>query len=122
MVSAQDYRKLTPLHELDASFSNTVKHVQTETVMGEMPARYAVRLAEVIVGRQRSVARPTSAVGADLAPAIPVMATDLKAAGISIYLEQVKRDGNLLDPLWPQGQEIFQWQRTSSYRQTSYSH
>jgi trimethylamine--corrinoid protein Co-methyltransferase len=68
MVSAQDYRKLTPLHELDASFINTVKHVQTETVMGEMPARYAVRLAEVIVGRQRSVARPTSAVGADLAP------------------------------------------------------
>lgn len=31
--------------------------------------------------------------------AIPVMASDLKAAGISIYLEQVKRDGNLLDPL-----------------------
>ena len=54
--------------------------------------------------------------------AIPVMASDLKAAGISIYLEQVKRDGNLLDPLWSQGEEIFQWQRTSSYRQTSYSH
>jgi len=31
-------------------------------------------------------------------------------------------DGNPLGPLWSQGQEIFQWQRTSSYRQTSYSH
>jgi trimethylamine--corrinoid protein Co-methyltransferase len=50
MVSAQDHRKLAPLHELDASFNNTVKHVQTETVMGEQPARYAVRMAEVIAG------------------------------------------------------------------------
>jgi trimethylamine--corrinoid protein Co-methyltransferase len=50
MVSAQDYGRLAPLHELDASFNNTVKHVQTETVMGEKPARYAVRMAEVIAG------------------------------------------------------------------------
>jgi trimethylamine--corrinoid protein Co-methyltransferase len=50
MVSAQDCGQLAPLHELEASFNNTVKHVQTETVMGEMPARYAVRMAELIAG------------------------------------------------------------------------
>jgi trimethylamine--corrinoid protein Co-methyltransferase len=50
MVSAQDYGTLAPLHELDASFNNTVKHVQTETVMGEKAARYAVRMAEVVAG------------------------------------------------------------------------
>jgi trimethylamine--corrinoid protein Co-methyltransferase len=41
MVSAQDYGKLAPLHEIDASFNNTVKHVQSETVMGEKPAQCA---------------------------------------------------------------------------------
>ena len=50
MVSAQDYGRLAPLHELDASFNNTVKHVQTETVMGEKQAQYAVDMAEVIAG------------------------------------------------------------------------
>ena len=50
MVSAQDYGRLAPLHELDASFNNTVKHVQTETVMGAELARYAVRMAQVIAG------------------------------------------------------------------------
>jgi trimethylamine--corrinoid protein Co-methyltransferase len=50
MVSAHDYGRLAPLHELDASFNNITKHVQTETVMGERPAQYAVRMAEVIAG------------------------------------------------------------------------
>jgi trimethylamine--corrinoid protein Co-methyltransferase len=50
MVSAQDHGRTAPLHELDASFRNTVKHVQTETVMGEKAARYAVRMAEVVAG------------------------------------------------------------------------
>ena len=59
MVSAQDYGRLAPLHELDASFNNTVKHVQTETVMGEKPARYAVRMAEAIAGdRERMRSHP----------------------------------------------------------------
>jgi trimethylamine--corrinoid protein Co-methyltransferase len=59
MVSAQDYGRLAPLHELDASFSNTVKHVQTETVMGETLARYAVHMAEVVAGdRVRMRAHP----------------------------------------------------------------
>jgi trimethylamine--corrinoid protein Co-methyltransferase len=59
MVSAQDFGRLAPLHELDASFNNMVKHVQTETVMGEEPARYAVRMAEVIAGDVETLrARP----------------------------------------------------------------
>jgi trimethylamine--corrinoid protein Co-methyltransferase len=59
MVSARDYGRLAPLYELDASFHNTVKHVQTETVMGEKPARYAVRMAEVIAGNSETMrARP----------------------------------------------------------------
>jgi trimethylamine--corrinoid protein Co-methyltransferase len=59
MVSAQDYGWTAPLHELDASFNNTVKHVQTETVMGEKPAQYAVRMGEAIAGtREEMRARP----------------------------------------------------------------
>jgi trimethylamine--corrinoid protein Co-methyltransferase len=58
-VSAQDYRISAPLHELDASFNNTVKHVQTETVMGAKAAQYAVRMAEAIAGStERLRARP----------------------------------------------------------------
>jgi trimethylamine--corrinoid protein Co-methyltransferase len=55
MVSAQDCGWTAPLHELDASFNNTVKHVQTETVMGEKPARYAVRMGEVIAGDRETM-------------------------------------------------------------------
>jgi trimethylamine--corrinoid protein Co-methyltransferase len=59
MVSAQDCGWMAPLHELDASFNNTVKHVQTETVMGERMARYAVRMAEVVAGdREKMRANP----------------------------------------------------------------
>jgi trimethylamine--corrinoid protein Co-methyltransferase len=59
MVSAQDYGVMAPLHELEASYNNTVKHVQTETVMGERLARHAVRVAEVIAGdKERMRSRP----------------------------------------------------------------
>jgi trimethylamine--corrinoid protein Co-methyltransferase len=59
MVSAQDHGSLAPLHELDASYNNTVKHVQSETAMGDKIARYAVRMAEVIAGdREQMRARP----------------------------------------------------------------
>ena len=50
IVSAQDFPSIAPLHELEASFNNTVKHVQTETVMGEHMARYAVEMAQVVAG------------------------------------------------------------------------
>jgi trimethylamine--corrinoid protein Co-methyltransferase len=59
MVSAQDYGRTSPLHELDAAWNNTVKHVQSETVMGEAPARYALEMATVIAGdRERLRQRP----------------------------------------------------------------
>ncbi len=59
VVSAQDHGVMAPLHELDACFNNITKHVQTETVMGERWAQYAVRMAEVIAGdRERMRARP----------------------------------------------------------------
>ena len=70
IVSAQDYGRLAPLHELDAGFGNTVKHVQTETVMGERPARYAVRMAEAIAGsrEQMQTKPPLSALICTIAP------------------------------------------------------
>jgi trimethylamine--corrinoid protein Co-methyltransferase len=70
MVSAQDHGFVAPLHELDASFRNTVKHVQTETVMGEKPARFAVRMAEVIAGDSEGLATrpPLSVLICTIAP------------------------------------------------------
>jgi trimethylamine--corrinoid protein Co-methyltransferase len=50
IVTAHDHGAVAPLHELDASFSNTVKHVQSETVMDEITARYAVEMAQVVAG------------------------------------------------------------------------
>jgi trimethylamine--corrinoid protein Co-methyltransferase len=59
IVSAQDYPVTAPLHEIDASFNNTVKHVQTETVMDELMARYAAEMAAVIAGDEATMrARP----------------------------------------------------------------
>jgi trimethylamine--corrinoid protein Co-methyltransferase len=70
MVSAQDYGRVAPLHEIDASLNNTVKHVQSETVMGEIAARYALRMAEVIAGDSETMrARPPfSAMVCTIAP------------------------------------------------------
>jgi len=50
IVSAQDYPATAPLHELDAAYNNTVKHIQSETIMGEKQGRYAVEMARVIAG------------------------------------------------------------------------
>lgn len=50
IVSAQDHPATASLHELDASFNNTVKHVQTPTVVSEQDARYAVEMAMVVAG------------------------------------------------------------------------
>jgi trimethylamine--corrinoid protein Co-methyltransferase len=57
MVSAQDHGRTAPLHEVDAAFNNTVKHVQSETVMGAVPARYAVEMATVIAGSREELRR-----------------------------------------------------------------
>jgi trimethylamine---corrinoid protein Co-methyltransferase len=53
IVSAQDYHETAPLHELDASFNNTIKHVQSETIMGEWAARYAIEMADVVAGNEQ---------------------------------------------------------------------
>jgi trimethylamine--corrinoid protein Co-methyltransferase len=50
IVSAQDYGQIAALHELDASFNNTVKHIQSATIIGGKIARYSLRMAEVIAG------------------------------------------------------------------------
>jgi trimethylamine--corrinoid protein Co-methyltransferase len=70
IVSAQDHPGTAPLHELDASFRNTVKHVQTETVMDEPMARYAVEMAEVIAGDEETMQQrpPLSSLICTIAP------------------------------------------------------
>jgi len=50
IVSAQDHPATAPLHELEACFSNTVKHIQSETVTGEELGKYAIEMARVIAG------------------------------------------------------------------------
>jgi trimethylamine--corrinoid protein Co-methyltransferase len=52
MVSAQDHPIAPSLHELDASFNNTLKHVQTPTVVEEITTRYAVEMAKVVAGSE----------------------------------------------------------------------
>jgi trimethylamine--corrinoid protein Co-methyltransferase len=40
IVSAQDYGRAAPLHELEASFNNTVKHIQSATIIGGSDRRW----------------------------------------------------------------------------------
>jgi trimethylamine--corrinoid protein Co-methyltransferase len=70
MVSAQDFGAIAPLHELDASWNNTVKHVQSETLMGEALARYGVEMGTVIAGDKDAVRRwpPFSVLICTIAP------------------------------------------------------
>jgi len=59
MVSAQDFGQTAALHELDASFNNTAKHIQTVTSVNQALAEYAIRMAETIAGdRERMRAAP----------------------------------------------------------------
>jgi trimethylamine--corrinoid protein Co-methyltransferase len=53
IVSAQDFLKTAPLHEIEASFNSTIKHVQSETIMGEGTARYAIEMADVVAGNEQ---------------------------------------------------------------------
>ncbi len=70
MVSAQDHGRTAPLHELDASWNNTVKHVQSETLMGERLARYGVEMGTVISGDRDELRRrpPFSLLVCTIAP------------------------------------------------------
>ena len=55
-VSAGDYGETAQLHELDAGWNNTVKHLQG-MVNGEREARYAVEMATVIAGSAEELRR-----------------------------------------------------------------
>ncbi len=55
MVSAQDCGRTSPLHELDACWNNTVKHIQSETIMGGREAQYAVEIATLISGTKEEL-------------------------------------------------------------------
>jgi trimethylamine--corrinoid protein Co-methyltransferase len=70
IVSAQDAPTTAPLNELRASFANTVKHVQTETVMGERMARLAVQMAQVVAGDEATMRErpPLSSLICTIAP------------------------------------------------------
>ncbi len=70
IVSAQDFPATAPLHEIDASFNNTVKHVQCLTVMGETAGRYAVAMAQVIAGNDLTMRQrpPLSLLVCTIAP------------------------------------------------------
>jgi trimethylamine:corrinoid methyltransferase-like protein len=57
IVSAQDFGRIAPLHELDASFNNTVKHIQSATIIGEKLAHYSLDMAEVIAGSKENLRR-----------------------------------------------------------------
>jgi len=60
MVSAQDFGRVAPLHELDASFNNTVKHIQSATIIGEKLAHYSLDMAEVIAGSKENLRKRPS--------------------------------------------------------------
>jgi trimethylamine--corrinoid protein Co-methyltransferase len=49
-VSAHDKGATAPLHGVEACFNNTEKHIQTESVMDEISARYAIEMASVVAG------------------------------------------------------------------------
>jgi trimethylamine--corrinoid protein Co-methyltransferase len=70
LVSAQDHPIAPSLHELDASFNNTLKHVQTPTVVEEITTRYAVEMARVVAGSEERMKKspPLSLLICTIAP------------------------------------------------------
>jgi len=70
MVSAQDHGATAPLHELDASFNNTLKHIQTPTIVEEITTRYAIEMAKVVAGSEEAMRKrpPLSLLICTIAP------------------------------------------------------
>jgi len=54
-VSASDKGVTSPLHGLEACFNNTEKHVETESVMDQISARYSVEMAIAIAGSEENL-------------------------------------------------------------------
>ncbi len=57
MVSSQEHGRTAPLHDLDAGFRNTLKHIQSETIMGRRDALYALEMSTVIAGSASEMRR-----------------------------------------------------------------
>jgi trimethylamine--corrinoid protein Co-methyltransferase len=56
LVSAQDVSPSTiPLHELDASFNNTEKHIHIVSCVNEKTAQYCVEMAKAVAGGTEAV-------------------------------------------------------------------
>jgi trimethylamine--corrinoid protein Co-methyltransferase len=56
MVSAQDTpAEVRPLHELEAAFTHTTKHIQPETIITEPIAKYAVEMGAAITGGRQEL-------------------------------------------------------------------
>ncbi len=72
MVSSQEHRGTAPLHDLDAGFRNTLKHVQSETIMGAADARYALEMSTVIAGSREEMRKrpPFSLLICTIAPLV----------------------------------------------------
>jgi trimethylamine--corrinoid protein Co-methyltransferase len=70
MVSAQDFPTSPSLHELDASFNNTLKHVQTPTIVEVTTAKYAAEMAKVVAGNEETMRKrpPLSLLICTIAP------------------------------------------------------
>ena len=70
IVSAQDCGPSSPLHELDASFNNTSKHIQSVTIIGEELARSALQMGEIIAGSSEKLRShpPLSSLVCTIAP------------------------------------------------------
>ena len=62
MALCREFGGTAPLHDLDAGFRNTLKHIQSETIMGEADARYALEMSTVMRDHsgERNCARTAS--------------------------------------------------------------
>jgi len=54
-VSASDKGATSPIHGLEACYNSTEKHVESESVMDEISARYAVEMAVAIAGSKENL-------------------------------------------------------------------
>lgn len=72
IVSAQDCGVTSPLHEIEVSWRNNIKHYQSVTMIGEEICRYGVELATVLRGSPEEVrARPPlSSIVCSIAPLV----------------------------------------------------
>jgi len=70
IVSAQDCGPSSPLHELEASFINTSKHIQSVTIIGEELSQYALSMGEIIAGSADKLRKnpPLSSLVCTIAP------------------------------------------------------